>query len=802
MSELATAPPADPARGLDTAEARARLERDGHNELAHDDPPSKLALLAGQFKGVLVWLLIAACAISAALGEVTDAIAIAVILVLNAIVGFLQESRAESALAALRKMSAPRARVLRDGHTTMIEAREVVVGDVLVLEPGDLVAADARITLAHALTANEALLTGESMPVEKRAGGPIADAPLAEQRGRVFAGTAIATGSGRATVDAVAMRTELGKVAKLLEGTDDDATPLEARLERVGRALVALCLGIVLVVAVLGFVRGERSLDILMSAVSLAVAAVPEGLAAIVTIALAIGVQRMAARRVLVRRLPSVETLGCATVICTDKTGTLTTGQMEVRAIEGADERRVLEVATACCDSDLEAGTGDPTELAIERAAGERGIVRAEIEAAHARVLVRPFDTSTKRMSILRDDGVLYVKGALEALLPLATTVPEGITARTEALAARGLRVLAIATGRGEAERDLEIVGLVGLADPPRKEAILAVAAARRAGVRTVMITGDHPTTAAAIAREMGIATDDDDVKVVHARATPQDKLEIVRAWRKRGDVVAMTGDGVNDAPALREADIGIAMGKTGTEVTREAADMILTDDDFASIVAAIREGRGILDNIQKALVYLLTGNSAELFVMLFASIAGLPLPLSALQLLWINLVTDGLPALSLVMEPTGDDVLTRKPRGRTDPILGRGEWTQVVLVGLLHTAVTLGAFWYALHSGRALAEARAFAFSALVFGELWYVFGARSVERTFWEVGAFSNLRLLAIVLVSAALQVSLNFVPFATEIFSISGIDPVELAAIAAAGLVPVTVVELTKLVRRARA
>ena len=425
-------------------------------------------------------------------------------------------------------------------------------------------------------------------------------------------------------------------------------------------------------VAVLGFLRGLPRMEVLLSSVSLAVAAVPEGLAAVVTIALALGVQRMASRHVLIRTLPSVETLGCATVICTDKTGTLTTGVMVVRELWGGDHSALLFAAAACSDAELAAdgrsGTGDPTELAILMAAAQRGIDRKAIESERPRVAVEPFDADTKRMSIRRGDGKLYVKGAVEVVLPVCATGTENAVEANAGMARQGLRVLAVAVGEGPGEANLKLLGLVGIADPPRTEAIAAVALARAAGIKTVMITGDHPVTAEAIGRELGILTPaDDPAEVVHARATPEDKLRIVREWKARGDVVAMTGDGVNDAPALREAHIGIAMGQTGTEVTREASDMILTDDNFASIVAAVQEGRGIYDNIQKTLVYLLAGNVGELAVMLGASAVGLPLPLLPLQLLWINLVTDGLPALALVGDP-----MRGRPAAPAAPEAGR----------------------------------------------------------------------------------------------------------------------------------
>jgi Ca2+-transporting ATPase len=678
-----------------------------------------------------------------------------------------------------------------------------VQGDVLLLEAGDIVAADARVLEAHALATNEAALTGESAPVDKRAGSAPANAPLAERSDSVFMGTAVAKGTGTAEIFATGMGTELGTIAHLLATTEETETPLQRRLALLGRTLLYLCGAIVAVVAGVGLLRGAAWLEVLMSSVSLAVAAVPEGLPATVTIALAVGVQRMAARHALIRKLPAVETLGSATVICTDKTGTLTTGVMTVRELWGADHVKLLDAGSACCDAELgaeeRAVIGDPTELAILTAGLQQGIHKKEIEIARPRREVHPFDTDRKRMSILRADGILYVKGALDLLLPLCTAGTEGASAANSEMAVRGLRVLGVALGAGREEKDLRLVGLIALADPPRPEAVAAVAEARAAGILTVMITGDHPDTARAIARELGILRPGDDPdEVVHARATPADKLRIVRGWKTRGAVVAMTGDGVNDAPALKEAHIGVAMGKTGTEVTREASDMILSDDNFATIVAAIKEGRGIFDNIRKTLVYLLAGNFGELLVMLVAAIAGLPLPLLPLHLLWINLVTDGFPGLALVTDPPDPDVLRRPPRPPSEPILGRPEWIVVAWTGVVQAAVTLGVFVWALRT-RDLGEARNLAFTTLVFGELFRAFAARSTTRLFWEVGAFTNLPLFGVVTVSALAQLSLHRIPPLERLFQLRELPLSEVVLTLLLGLIPFTALELTKLARR---
>jgi Ca2+-transporting ATPase len=797
------APDPSPAAGLTSGEAAHRLAQLGPNELTRAEPTSRWRLLARQFGSPLIWLLTGACLVSGLLGEVADALAIGAILLANALVGFFQEQRAERAILALRSMTAPRAQVVRDGRLRTIPSAQVVPGDLLALEAGEIVAADARVVRAHRLAVNEASLTGESLPVEKGTAPVPRGARLAERSDCVFMGTAVAAGSGRAEVFATGMGTELGRIAHLLASAEDDDTPLQKRLAGLSRTLLFLCLGLVALVAAVGLVRGLPPLEVFMSAVSLAVAAVPEGLPAIVTIALAIGVQRMAARNVLIRKLPAVETLGCTTVICTDKTGTLTTGVMAVRELWGADHHRVIEAAAACCDAELgpngAAGTGDPTELAILRAAHDRGIGRAELERTRPRLAVNPFDPGRKRMSVQRADGVLYVKGGVESVSGRCTAGTEGAAEAAAEMAGRGLRVLAVALGSGSEERDLTLIGLVGLADPPRTEAIAAVAAARAAGIHTVMITGDHPLTAEAIAREIGILGEGDDPRgVIHARATPEEKLEIVRRWKARGEVVVMTGDGVNDAPALREADVGVAMGRTGTEVTREASDVVLADDDFASIVAGVREGRGIFENIRKSLVYLLTGNLGELAVMLAAGLAGLPLPLLPLHLLWINLVTDGFPALALVMDPPDRDAMARPPRAPAEPMLGRPQWLRIVGVGIMEAAVVLGLYLWALQS-RSLLEARSLAFSTIVFAELFRAFAARSPTRVLFELGAFTNARLVAAVVLSACAQLAIVSIPATRALFDIGGLSLADLALATTLGLVPVTVLELAKLLRR---
>jgi Ca2+-transporting ATPase len=797
---------AEQARGLSQARAAELLGRDGPNEIVVTAPLSPLRVLGRQFQSPVVGLLLAACGVSALLGEMLDGVAIGVVVALNAIVGFLQEYRAEAAVQALRSLTARRARVLRDGATLVIPASAVVVGDVLSLEAGDVVAADARVLEAHLLSVNQASLTGESEPVAKSARAVASDAPLIEQSDRIFMGSSVARGAGLASVVAVGMRTELGRIAHLVESVQKAATPLEARLARVTRSLIYACLGIVTLVALLGLLRRAPPFEVLISAVSLAVAAIPEGLPALVTIALSLGVQRMAARQVLVRRMSAVETLGCTTVICTDKTGTLTAGEMSVRELWGEDEVALLDAAAACCDAELGSaehpGVGDPTELALLAAAERHGIRRAEIERERPRIEVEPFDPETKRMRVLRADGMVYVKGALEAVLPLCPGHAAAVEGKAVELAARGLRVLAVASGRSDTAAQLTLRGLCALADPPRPEVLAAVAAARRAGVKVVMITGDHPTTAHAIARELGIvAAGESPEGLVHARTTPEQKLDIVRAWKSRGAIVAMTGDGVNDAPALREAHIGIAMGRSGTEVTREAADVLLSDDNFASIVAAVEEGRGIFDSIRKALVYLLGTNTAELALMLTAAVVGLPLPLLPIQLLWVNLVTDALPALALAMDPPAPDVLHRPPRDPAEPMIGRTEWLTVAVLGALLASTSLAAFLYfdRIHG---LGVARSAVFSTLVFGQLGLALSARSAAQPYFRSQPLHPPALLLVVLGSLLAQLSIHQLASTRRIFQIEALSAADLLVVGGFALLPVTLVELGKLLRARRA
>jgi Ca2+-transporting ATPase len=873
---------ADPIRGLSAAEARRRFAIHGPNELAQAAATSPLTIFARQFASLVIAILIVAAGVSALMGERVDAVAIVAIVVLNAVIGFLQEYRAEKAVAELKRMTAPRARVLRDADAATVPASALVPGDLLLLEAGDLVAADARLIEEAGLETNEAALTGESVPVAKSPGVCARETLLPERSNMVFLGTAVTRGSGRALVVATGMRTEFGKIARLLETASSEQTPLQRRLDRVARRLLWFCLCIVALVFVLGLMRAVPIFEMFLGAISLAVAAIPEGLPAIVTVALALGVSRMAQRNALIRRLHSVETLGCAQVICTDKTGTLTLGEMTARKVVTGDRvfgvtgegysadgaifadgealteqdaalDDLLHAAVACNDAHLAthggrpAVVGDPTEGALLVLAAKAGLTRGRVEAQMRRVGAIAFTSERKRMTVVVKSNrglVAYVKGAPEVVLARCSRIrlrdgvgplsPEDRARMAEAnamLASGGLRVLACAqrslepSAGGEAptdeaalERDLEFLGLVGMQDPPRAEAREAVHKCAVAGIRTVMITGDHPETAAAIARDLGIMRPGDAALggaelermseeqlrervrsvSVYARVTAEHKLRIVRAWKSHGAVVAMTGDGVNDAPALKEAAIGVAMGITGTEVTKEAADIVIADDNFATIVAAVEEGRGIYDNVAKTLLYLMGGNFGELTVMLLAAVVGWPLPFLPIQLLWINLVSDGLPALALATDPIDRDVLLRPPRDPQAEIVDRSFMGWVMLVGCLSAGVTLSAFGYAIYSGMDLARARNAAFFVLVVEELARAFGARSAHRPLWQIGFFTNLRLLAVVLVSFALQLVISATPLLEEIFQTQRVTLAECAVGILLGLIPLSTLEAIKVLR----
>ena len=885
----------DRNEGLSDETSQRLLALHGPNRLLEAAPPPVWKKLLTQFKDVLIWILILAAMISGALGEWIDAIAILAIVALNGMIGFLQERQAEKALSALKKMSAPKARVIRAGVHLTIGAADLVPGDLIQLESGDHVPADARLLESFGLVVNEASLTGESVPVEKDANAACAAVTaLEDRRNMVYMGTVIGSGKGMAIVVATGMQTELGHIAGMLQHQGAETTPLQRRLADLGRVLIVICLTIVALIFGLHLLRGGKPADAFLLAVSLAVAAVPEGLPAVVTIALALGVKRMVKRNALVRRLPSVETLGSVTVICYDKTGTLTRNEMTVQEIiaggtpykitgtgydtkgsfyrladdvngdapslvlldgdpiEVSDESDLKLALTigACCNNArlrLHGETahvcevvGDPTEAALLVAATKAGIDTND--PSRAILWEIPFDSARRAMSVIvRNAGgqhVLYTKGAPEAVLeravaehksgeivPLTPERRAAILEQSSQMASRAMRILALAYRpdppahvHQSAETNLIFVGLVGMLDPPRDEARAAVDTCREAGIRPIMITGDHPGTALAVARNLGVLTANSQVLpgteldsltddaltekieqfAVYARATAEHKLRIIRAWKARGQVVAMTGDGVNDAPAVKAADIGIAMGITGTDVTKEASDMVLLDDNFASIVSAVEEGRGIFDNVRKVLQFLLSCNLGEILLVLMATLLGWPVPLLPIHLLWINLVTDGLPALALALEAPEAGIMRRKPRPPGESILSASLGLSVLFQGVLIGIVGLAAFGISYLSDGNTATARALAFQVIVFDELLRSLASRSPTRTFFQLGIFTNPRLVIAILLSALIQIGLNILPVTQRIFDLQTLSLNHWLLIGLLALTPTTLIEVAKIVR----
>ncbi len=894
-----------PQQGLTSAEAARRLAAHGPNELAEAPRPGLWRMLFDQFNSFIVIILIVASLLSAVLGDYLEAGAILAIVVLNAVLGVVQEHRAEQALAALRRMAAPEAQVIRDGHRQVIPAREVVPGDIVLLEAGNYVPADLRLIETANLRIEEAALTGESAAVEKDGRVTLRqDVPLGDRLNTAFMGTLVSYGRGKGVVVSTGMHTQIGMIATMLQLVEEEPTPLQRRLDRLGKVLGWAALAVCALVLVLGWARGHEALDMFLIAVSLAVAAVPEGLPAVVTITLALGMREMIKRHALIRRLSSVETLGSATVICSDKTGTLTQNQMTVTRlwVDGVsfevtgqgyvpqgqfriDGRPVdlrdypaaltaLWVAVLANDASLERAeeansgyrmAGDPTEGALIVAAAKAGAQREVLGAAYPRIDEVPFDSSRKRMttvhkvvdprpedfspfydSALRGWEVAATKGAPDVILELCTQRqrlndrPERMTdeARREILAAneamtrQALRVLAVAY-RAEPdlpdcptaetlERDLTFVGLIGMIDPARPEVPPAVEKARRAGIRTVMITGDYPETARAIARAISLLRpghqvlsggeldrlDDEALRLevtrtdVFARVSPEHKVRIVNALKRNGEVVAMTGDGVNDAPALKRADIGVAMGIAGTDVTRETADMVLTDDNYASIVSAVEQGRIIYSNIRKFVFYLLSCNLAEIAVIFIAVLAGLPSPLNAIQLLWLNLITDGAPALALGVEKGDPDTMDQPPRPPSEPIINREMRLHVAAQTIAKAAGTLIAYGVGLRLHPAQPQlARTMAFATLALSELLRAFTTRSERYSLFAVGLTSNRPLIFAVLLSLLVTVPVLYLPFLQPLFGTVSLGAAQWRVILPLVMLPAAVHELTKWAIRRR-
>ena len=860
--EVLTALSTDRQKGLDGAEVSRRQEQYGPNRLREKKKKTTLQRFFDQFKDVMILILIAAAVVSFAIicveknwGELFEPGLILLIVVLNAAMGVYQEGKAEKALDALKNMSAPHARVIRNGVETVIDASLLVPGDIIRLEAGDFVPADARLLQSAALKSEESALTGESVPAEKDAEAQVdAKAPLGDRHNMVFSGCSITYGTALAVVTATGMDTEMGKIANLLDNEEDSQTPLQQKLAQLGKYLGIVALAACGVIFVVGIINQIPPLEIFMTAVSLAVSAIPEGLPAIVTIVLSIGVQRMVKRNALIRRLPAVETLGSASIICSDKTGTLTQNRMTlVKAYaEGAEDcesigeenseqiRRLLNWATLCCDGSVvvengeEKHIGDPTETAIVLAAHKNGCPKEMLNEQFPRLSELPFDSDRKLMSTVnRIDGknVVIVKGAFDMM---ASRCIKGDLKRAEALVERmsenALRVLAVAYKEidkvpeiptsEELESGLTFLGLVGMIDPPRPEAKEAVAVCRRAGIKPIMITGDHVVTASAIARELGILTEGDraitgaeldamsdselDAQVegiaVYARVSPENKIRIVKAWQRKGQVVSMTGDGVNDAPALKAADIGCAMGITGTDVAKGASDMTLTDDNFATIVEAVREGRGIYSNIKKVVGFLLGTNIGEVITVFLSMILWAKTPLLSMQLLWINLVTDSLPAIALGMEAVEANVMDRKPKPKNEGIFAGGLGVRVVLQGMMFAALTLVGFWIGWGGVDAnLQRGQTMAFIVLALSQVVQAYNMRS-ERSLFKIGPFSNHTLNWAALASVSLVAIVLFTPIGIAFNLV--ILPWQMYLIAL-GLVfvPLAVMEISKLIRSIR-
>jgi Ca2+-transporting ATPase len=848
--EVATRLTTSPASGLAPGEAARRLVEHGRNELPGAPRRSLLSILVAQLANVMTALLLAAAVVAVLMGETGDAATIAVILVLNTVLGFTQEHRAERALERLRDMSGPRARVRREGRPETVPIEELVPGDVVLLEPGAIVPADLRLVEAPQLRLDESALTGESEAVLK-ATDPTDDVAVADRTGMAFRGTVVATGRGTGIVTATGADTEVGRIATLLARGVRPATPLQRRLDVLGRKLALAGAVTCVLVLIMGLARGEPWNAMLLTALSLAVAAIPEALPAVVTIALALGARRMARRHALVRRLTAAETLGSVNAICTDKTGTLTENRMQMDAWwtpdGGTTPSEELVRAVALCNDATTgahgASDGDPTEVALAAAAAERGARRHELEAVLPRIGEVPFSAARARMTTLHADGdqlLVVTKGAPERVLPLCTRFAAwgqagaldnaAASREMERLAGLGRRVLAVAQRHvprpasgavGEdVEHELTLVGLVALRDPPRPEVREALATCRSAGIPVVMVTGDHPRTAEAIAADLDLLRAEDRILTgaelsaldetaldrvlpslrVLARCAPAEKLRLVEALQRQGGIVAMTGDGVNDAPALKRADVGVAMGRAGTDVARETADLVLMDDNFATIVAAVREGRRIYDNVRRFVRYILAGNLGELLTMLLAPLVGLPLPLLPIHVLWVNLVTDGLPALALAFERAEPDVMTRPPRPATEHLFARGLWQHVLWVGALIGALTLGtAAW---SRARGDANWRTMAFTVLAFAQMWHALAIRSERTSLLRQGLTSNPPLLGAVLLTLGLQVAVVYLPPLQRVLKTTPLAPAQFAlCIAVSGLVLVAV-EIEKWLRRAPA
>ena len=808
-------------RGLSTREAEKRIKTYGLNELKHKKKKSPVLIFLSQFNDFLVWVLMGATIISGFIGDKADAITILIIVIVNAILGFVQEFRTEKSLEALQEMAAPTCKVIRDGNIKVINSRELTIGDVVVLEAGDRIPADGTFIDAANMVVDESLLTGESVGISK-------DTSKGKNEG--YMGTIVLKGRGLLLIDSIGMETEMGKIANLLDNIEEEKSPLRERLDSLGKILVIVCVIVCVIVTVLGILRGNDITEMFLLGVSLAVAAIPEGLAAIVTVALALGVSRMLKRNALIRKLPAVETLGCTSVICSDKTGTLTQNKMTVKEIltngkiyeldkEKLNNCEKLKEAFVYCNDtnynydikDIDkAVMGDPTETALvkvffnETSEAESFIARAN------RVFEIPFDSTRKMMTVIMNANgkeTCYMKGAPERVLercnavlengkikPLTAQKKKQIYSYIESMSNRALRCIASAykeehvVRNGSVEENLIFLGVAGSMDPPRIEVKDAVLKCKMAGIKPVMITGDHKNTALAIAKSINICTTDDqaitgdelekmsDEELVNrveklrvfARVSPNHKLRIVKAFKKNNNIVAMTGDGVNDAPAIKEADIGVAMGISGTDVTKEAASMVLMDDNFATIVSAVEEGRIIYDNIRKFIRYLLSCNLGEVLTMFLASLFYLPNPLTPIQILFVNLATDGLPAIALGIDPADKDIMRQSPREKNEGIFARGLWEKIIVRGCLIGICTLLSFMVGRYYGMDLATCRTIALCTLVMSQLLHVFECRSERHSIFEINVLSNIYLLGAAIVSITMICGILYIPFLRGIFN----------------------------------
>lgn len=829
-------------KGLTGEQAEERRREHGTNTLTQVRPPGPVRIFLSQFKDAMVLILLAATGISALLGEWTDAVTIIVIVLLNAILGFVQEYRTEKTLEALRSMTAPTARVWRDGTLQELPAEQLVPGDLIAVEAGDCVPADCLLHEARRLYANESILTGEAEPIAKTSGAGMTDLEGLHKPWILYSGTAVTRGSGTAEVIATGRNTQVGRISGMLSSIERSETPLQKRLGELGKVLALICLGVCAAVFAAGVLRGEPVFDMLMTGISIAIAAIPEGLPATVTIALALAVSRMMQQKALVNRLHSVETLGCTSVICSDKTGTITENRMTVTRLATAD--RMLEVSGSglrregavtsdgrsaspkqdaalagllrcgvlCSNAQIRAenaelweAVGDPTETALLVAAAKAGISQQTL-AAHTRLAEEPFDSDTRCMAVLVRDGterLLCAKGAADVILgrcsyvrtqdgdvPLTGTQRRRLTEQAGMLSGQALRVLAFAEKRcsalSEGSTGMVWLGLAGMLDPPRPEAREAIRTCAAASVRTVMITGDHKQTAAAIAQQAGllrggevVTGDELDLMTeaqldrrlpgisVFARVNPSHKLRLVRAFKRAGHIVTMTGDGVNDAPAIKEADVGVAMGQSGTDVAKQAADVILMDDNLATLVSAVEQGRAIYANIRKFVRYLLSCNIGEVITMFLGILMGMPVVLLPVQLLLVNLATDGLPAIALGLEPPDPDIMKKPPRKPEESFFADGLLSRIVWRGIMIGLCTLGSFSTALRCGGTLTEARTAALLTLVASQLIHVFECKSERGTLLTVRYFSNLKLIGAVLTSAAMLAVTIWLPQASAIF-----------------------------------